>query len=186
MSTKRESNGFIAETVDVIKETLDKVTEALKAENSDAKWTREIKNHLCKVGKEKEYWVYASRCDEADDGEWLYDLTWLDYKGVNLIDVKLALESEWGDEGEINDDFQKLLLVRADLRCMIFSTQTKGDATEKAKEKIKNLITQVEQFSKSQAGDTYLFCAWLHGEDRFLFCDYTRGITPPLPNPPNQ
>ena len=96
MSTKRESNGFIAETLDVIKETLNQVTEDLKAEKSDAKWTREIKNRLCKVGKKRKYWVYASRCDEADDGEWLYDLTWLDYQEDNLIDVKLALESEWG------------------------------------------------------------------------------------------
>jgi hypothetical protein len=150
----------------------------------------------CKVGKEKKYLVYASRCDEANDGEWLYDLTWLDCKeanftwrdskGLHLKDVKLALECEWGDEGEINDDFQKLLLARADLRCMIFSAPSKQSAKAKAKEKIDDLINQVEQFSKSQAGDTYLFCAWIEGEDRFLFCDYTRGVTPPLPNPPNQ
>ena len=189
MSTKRESDGFIAETLKVIEDTLNQVTEDLKAENSYTEWTREIKNRLCKVGrvcevsKERKYWVYASCCDAADGTEWLYDLTWLDCKEANLTwrdskglhvrDVKLALESEWGNEGEINDDFQKLLLVRADLRCMIFSTQTKGCATEKAKAKIEDLITQVKQFSKSQDGDTYLFCAWLYGEDRFLFCDYT-------------
>lgn len=49
MNTKRESNEVIAETLKVIEDTLNQVTEDLKAENSDAKWTREIKNHLCKV-----------------------------------------------------------------------------------------------------------------------------------------
>ena len=62
---------------------------------NDSEWTKQIKNRVCTLGKRYRYWVYASSCDETDGGEWLYDITWLNYSGKKLIDVELVLESEW-------------------------------------------------------------------------------------------
>jgi len=98
---------------------------ALDAEGKswgDREWTKQIKSRLAGLGRKYKYWVYASQAENIDGGEWLFDLTWLNYSGNNLINVELALESEW-NTNSINDDFQKLLLARAELRVMIFQSK---------------------------------------------------------------
>ena len=82
---------------------------------NDSEWTKQIKNRVCTLGKRYRYWVYASSCDGTDGGEWLYDITWLNYSGKKLIDVELVLGVRMEKNG-IDDDFQKLLLARAELR----------------------------------------------------------------------
>ena len=45
----------------------------------------------------------------------------LDTDGIGLIRVvPLVAEVEWGNEGDVWDDFQKLLAARAEERVMIF------------------------------------------------------------------
>jgi len=111
---------------------------------------------LCRLGKDNRYWVYASSCDDSDSGEWLYDLTWLNYSGKRLTDVELVLESEWTPSG-VDEDFQKLMLARSELRVMIFQKKNR----ESALEKIGDLKQQVTKFTKSGFGDRYLFSCWL-------------------------
>ena len=113
------------------------------------------------------YEVRASSSEEAHSGEWLYDVIWRKMSGNKFLDVGLVLESEWEPSG-IEEDFQKLLLARAELRCMIFYSASK----QSAKREIEDLINQVGEFSGSQSGDKYLFCAWLADEKRFHFRDY--------------
>ncbi len=165
MSTVRETN-------EVIKQTLNK--SATYAPNKQdlaegREWTPRITNELCQVGDEKGYWAYGSGYygPEGYRGEWLYDITWLDYEGEDLLCVKLAVESQLAPDWKlIYYDLQKLILARADLRCLIFQTRDK----QKAKDDIKKLSNQVKLFSQSQVGDNYLFCAWLKEEERFHFC----------------
>ena len=100
-------------------------------DESDGVWTRQVKTELCKIGRRFGYSVYA-RANEVnevhrDGGEWLYDVTWLEYKcNVNprhrfvLSNAHLVAECEWGDHGDICDDLEKLLLARASVRVMIF------------------------------------------------------------------
>ncbi len=94
---------------------------------SDTVWTTAVKTKLCKIGRDRfGCKVCASGVDKADFGEWLYDVTWLEYekndrgKLVNLVDAPLVAECEWGNKGDIEDDFEKLLLARAGVRLMIF------------------------------------------------------------------
>ena len=85
--------------------------------------TETVKNKLRQIGQGKfGCYVCASGVPRADYGEWLYDVTWLKYDcdGSSLIDAPLVAECEWGNPGDIDDDFQKLLLARASVRVMIF------------------------------------------------------------------
>ena len=161
MSMERESN-------EMIKQTLDEFNAyALKMNLTDREWTIEIKNRICKIGKERGYEVRASSSEEAHSAEWLYDVIWRKMSGNKVVDVGLVLESQW-DRSGIVDDFQKLLLARAELRCMIFCTASK----QSAEVEIGELINQVGKFSGTQPSDKYLFCAWLADEKHFYFHDY--------------
>ena len=45
-------------------------------------WTTKfLKEQFCELGKTEDLFVFASGCDNACGGEWLYDLCWLDYGG---------------------------------------------------------------------------------------------------------
>jgi len=150
--------------------TLDEVNIDSKGQNwGDSGWTKEIKSRICKLGKEEyRYWVYASGTDgSADEGEWLYDVTWLNYSGSRLLDTELVLESEWNMNG-IDSDFQKLLVAKADRKVMIFQQRN----TQQAKEKFIDLIEQISRYSKTTIGESYLFSCWLMDKNEFLHREY--------------
>ena len=87
---------------------------------SDTVWTKDIKTKLCEIGRD-EFRCKACASDAAeskrDFPEWLYDVTWLEYAADGpLVDAHLVAECEWGNLGNIDDDFEKLLLARASVR----------------------------------------------------------------------
>jgi hypothetical protein len=89
-------------------------------------WTKGIKCALCVLGKNKKYMTFASQCDKADNPAWLFDLAWLKYTNSNLMSLELAVESEWLISSKaIDDDFQKLLPCRSEMRLMIFRANTR-------------------------------------------------------------
>ena len=140
---------------------------------TDDKWTRFIMTLLCKVGQDEKYYVCTSKADQADRSEWLFDLTWIKYDETQPIKLGLVLECEWGVGREEADkkfdkieyDFQKLILARADLRCMIFW----ADDEAQARKDILRLLNQVQRFQMSEPGDNYLFCVVLGEERHFGF-----------------
>ena len=135
----------------------------------DSVWTQEIMTRLCDTGQKNGYYVCVSRVDAANHGEWLYDMTWLRRDGDRLTNVGLVLELEWGYFPEVHEDFEKLLLAKANLRCMIFWAANRQDAVGY----IQTLLNQVLKFQKTARGDNYLFCVWLEDEARFDFNSYT-------------
>ena len=83
----------------------------------DGDWFPAIATKLCVLGRKFGFQVGAARvADENRDWpEWLYDVTWLEYEHEGerlLIEAPLVAECEWGKEGDIKDDFEKLLLAR--------------------------------------------------------------------------
>ena len=129
-----------------------------KPERSAA-WTKAVKTALCRIGRGFGYEVGACDVDEKerDYGEWLYDVTWLKYAGSNLVSAPLAAECEWHGEGNVRDDFEKLLLAQADLRLMIFYG---GD--RKSSEKIaRRLADKASSFNQSSTRwNNWLLAAW--------------------------
>ena len=131
-------------------------------------WNKEVKTKLCEIGRGRfGYSVYARRneVDEAyrDNGEWLYDVTWLEYEKnargelVNLVDAPLVAECEWGNKGDIEDDFEKLLLARTGVRLMIFDHNWAGVGS---KEIVEQLARMVREFNGSRAEDAWLLADW--------------------------
>lgn len=121
---------------------------------SDRTWTSELKLKIGLLGKNHGYYICASGWGLPDgQGEWLYDLVWLSIRGQSIVDVPLVLESEWAiDLKNIDEDFSKLLLARAQHRVMIFQQRTLSDV-----EKVFDFLSnQISVFSRSQPGDRYL------------------------------
>ncbi len=158
---------------DKIEKQIKKILEAMLHEDeisswSNPKWTKEIKRRICKLGKEMEFYVCASTCNEKTDWEeWLYDVIWLKLdKDKYIVYSPLAMECEWGDIQDIRNDFEKLLLARTKHRIMIFQgMKKKGDVLKI----IENLKDEVSKFEGSQPGDRYLFAGYDNNTDRFEF-----------------
>ena len=152
-----------AEIVEVLREAEER---ASKEEWSDSTWTREIKSSIARIGNRCNYAVYASSIPEAKGGEWLFDMTWIEQnrKG-GLLSIPLVLESEWGRSADAVDDFQKLLIARADRRVMIHAAK-RGTSPEQA---IDALIEKIRQSKLPQFGERYLFACWKEPEKEFVF-----------------
>ncbi|MDE2756691.1 MAG: hypothetical protein OXI92_09115 [Acidobacteriota bacterium] len=148
-------------------------------------WTRQTMIALCGWGLRKGFHVCASKMkDEADmielaqkcggiiQGEWLNDFTCLDHDDDGWLKrIPLVAESEWNDKkDEIEKDFKRLLVARADVRVMVFngnryrtdesrSSQGKTSIESGGLEKFTKYINECEH---TQAGDTYLLASRLH------------------------
>lgn len=108
---------------------------------------------------------YATGVEDgaAEGGEWLYDVTGLQYDDDFLVRVVLAAECEWGRKDHIYYDFEKLLLVRADLRVMVFD----GNRQPGYAELFREFAQRIGRCAHTVAGDTWLFVAWT--EERFIY-----------------
>jgi hypothetical protein len=130
--------------------------------DSDAAWTRAIKNSLGRLGVSLGYTVYAAECDFEENGEWLFDMVWLE-QDEWVRSVPLVMESEWTPK-EVWDDFEKLLVARADHRVMVLWARTETQA----RTRIEELIKGVAAYRRTEPGDRYLFACWVDELDHFL------------------
>jgi len=128
-----------------------------------------VKRALTGLGRARGYKVRTS-VPEADEGGWLFDLTWRKEKRGWLQSIPLALESEWNHRGA-SYDFQKLIIARADRRVMILSAKPKTPAAPA----IQALIQVVERCALTRDGDRYLFACWIEPEKKFEFRLYVAG-----------
>lgn len=165
------------ETKDEIKAALDKVAAEHTAGPGlyDSEWTHRIKEELGALGKSKGYYTYGLKnSPHCDDGEFMFDLCWLDYgeqrtgdKNSRLKRVPLALESEWLRPGDVDDDFQKLLIVRADLKVMVFGAKTKQDFLST----VDRLGRWVNEFEPTSPSERFLLCGWCSDSRGFKYAE---------------
>ena len=141
--------------------------------DSDAAWTRAIKHAVGGIGEQLGYLVCAAESRFADNGEWLYDLTWLkvdDSKRI-VLDIPLALESEWTPDDELMFDFQKLVVSKAQHRVMLFWAESDASADQI----LTVFIDQVRRFHGSRVGDRYLFAFYVGNDRPLQFKPYVHG-----------
>jgi len=121
---------------------------------SDRIWTEVIKKRIGILGKEKGFYICSSGWSPPDgQGEWLYDLVWLQNEGNYMVRVPLVLECEWGiDIKNIEEDFCKLLVARAEHRIMIFQQKTQGDVNRI----LDRLDSAIKKFQHTTPRDRYL------------------------------
>jgi hypothetical protein len=116
-------------------------------------WTKLIKKNLIDIADEYKWLVAAHGCDGVDQGEWLYDMVWYEKNDRYITKVPLVLESELNSSDyEIDDDFYKLLIARADCRVWVFERKTR----QQVQDSFSSCIEAIKQFSHSQKGDRYL------------------------------
>ena len=120
-----------------------------------------VKAAVCRACRDSDPLLlpYASGVSDgvAEGTEWLYDVTGLRYDDDGfLIRVALAAECEWGVQDDVYYDFEKLLLVRADLRVMVFD----GTRTPGYTEFFQIFAQYIGRCAHSTPGDKWLFVAW--------------------------
>ena len=155
---------------------------------TDTEGSKAVKTKLCEIGREFEFKVGAKRNEVEkayrDFGEWLYDVTWLEYEpkpfpdGL-LIDVHLVAECEWGNFERIIEDFEKLLQARAGFRLMIFTGSNQANSEEIAE----RLADRVREFKGSRAEDAWLLAAWEGSSDDWSFRYFTIEMNAAIPFP---
>ena len=139
----------------------------LRFGRKDPKWTRAIKDAVGAVGRKLGYQVYASRCKFGRNGEWMLDLIWSRERGEILRRLPLVMESEW-DPKDILWDFTKLVVIRADLRLMVFW----GRSPDHAETTMGDMLKQIRQFHGTREGDRYLLCYWVENPPTFEWRSY--------------
>lgn len=128
-------------------------------------WTPAIKNAFARVGKSNGYYVCATGGTPCDWGEWLFDVTWLEVDQDKFItDIVLAMESEWGNPGDVYDDFMKLLSSRARVRVIVFQAAT----DDHARKVIDDLTTGTRRFHRPQDDGVTLWGCYVSSQGRFL------------------
>lgn len=126
-------------------------------------WTNNILRELCTVGRDEfdcRVWT-TGHPEGANGGGWLYDQTWTYPDSENWTKVgwsiPIVAECEWDKNLEkIQEDFEKLLQARADVRVMIIDA-----ARWSAPKKIAlELCNWVSLFKGSKKNDLYLIVAY--------------------------
>ena len=166
------------EELEALLNDLAQQAEAEKGWGKD-KWTREVKLQLVSRGNGMDLQTCASVRGLVPDacrpywGEWLYDVVWLrgDWPGLGrryrIACVPLVAEIEWGNSGDVCDDFQKLLVARADVRMMIFD--------EHHDLAVEDLIDQINFFNGNMAGDHYLLASYNRANQHFNVVEHVVG-----------
>ena len=137
-------------------------------------WTKEILTTLCKLGKKLNYKPWASGRapnrvpDEYGNGcEKLYDASWWKLDAFDrLISVPMVAESEWGKLEKIEEDFQKLLLTRAEVRVMVYYAKGLQRAKRAWNQIYRDRLCELVGAFNGKQRDTYLLVAFLNDEER--------------------
>ena len=94
---------------------------------------------------------------------------WIENEFGWTIRQPLILESEWDrSDAGLKDDFQKLMVSRADLRLMVFQR-----ATELEAKKAMSFLEDGARHGISQNGDCYLLACWCNDRKNFVFETFT-------------
>jgi hypothetical protein len=91
----------------------------------DRPWTKAVKDRLHEMGRRRGMLVCCQ--GSQDQGEWLLDVVWMARERHEIV---LAVESEWGNLGAIEDDFDKLMSIKARRKLLLFSTKNHTGAED--------------------------------------------------------
>ncbi len=150
----------------LIRDSLDSVFDRLEPQDATTtEWTKAVKTELCEVGNFKGLYTCAKDVDKSkrNHGEWLYDVCWLKYVNNQfdfLKEAVLIAECEWEKaQGSIIDDFQKLLVGRARIRCMIWEDNQEQDESFI----VDKLVRIIRTCSATAPDDLYLLARYTAG-----------------------
>jgi hypothetical protein len=121
--------------------------------DSNPQWTISVRDVLHKLGNEAGCKVESRRTkNNPDCHEWLYDVVWL--RQPPHTAMELAAESEWGDPGSVQDDFQKLLCIKAPVKLLLFAYKKGSSNSIAVWDRIRNYLND---YPHHLSGETYIF-----------------------------
>lgn len=144
-----------------IMEAAGKVPFASMLKSKPFEGTQVVMDIFGKLGRDLGYRVscHQSNYPTADDGEWMYDMTWWQPgKNNHLVSMPMVLETELNrtskQHDNLDDDFQKLIQARADIRVWI------STSPDNPRKHIDNCKEQIQSFSGTMSGDQYIFAVY--------------------------
>lgn len=143
----------------------------------DKEWTKDLISRIAERGKSLKYGICAAGHENDGRAGWLYDLTWLQREDgtTNLLRqdgtpnpitaVPLILESELNPRPNFQqEDFEKLLISRAQFRVMVFQDSTAQRLTTT----LRRLVQLAASSPLTQLRDRYLFLGYSWEEYDFV------------------
>jgi hypothetical protein len=112
-------------------------------------WTSAVKHVLSERGEQSGYHVHCS--GRATSHELMLDVLWC-FGSSACAGIALACESEWNYADEVSRDFQKLLVVKAPLKLLIYSGREPMGGQIRARVK-----QDMELYPHHAAGEEYVF-----------------------------
>ena len=130
-------------------------------------WTTAVNTTLCRIGREHFGVGVGTARDKVmpgthlDHGEWLWDLTWCSENDQGrMANLPLVAECEWAlSSAAIVEDFQKLLVARADVRLMIHEHWTDREEIPDPPAMANHLSEHIQAYQHTQPDDVYLLVA---------------------------
>jgi hypothetical protein len=117
----------------------------------DPDWTKAAKEVLCDLGKKRGFKIYASiHLGSEKHHEWWLDIVWYSSGSGG---IQMAVESEWGKEEAVLDDFEKIMCTKSPLKLMLFSSREKLRSEQRLVQKLQEYLADFEQ---NVDGETYL------------------------------
>jgi hypothetical protein len=140
---------------DQIVSTLKAVPGQFPNGGSNPEWTKATLLAIGTLGQKLKYDVCGLR--EHFQPAWLFDLCWYSTTSDgNLIDMPLALESEWDLKyAGIKYDFEKLLIAKSKFKVLVF--QASGQT---ATDYLKNFEQGIRAYQGGGVGEIYLLACY--------------------------
>lgn len=121
--------------------------------DSNPQWTISVRDVLHKLGSEAGFKIESRRTkNNPNCHEWLYDVVWLCQPPHTAM--ALAAESEWGDPGSVQDDFQKLLCIKAPVKLLLFAYKKGSNNSIAVWDGLRNYLND---YPHHLSGETYIF-----------------------------
>jgi hypothetical protein len=118
--------------------------------SSKTLWTEAIMRGLRSIGEAHGFKVYCRGHERNEYPEWLLDNIWLNHADGRTV---LAVESEWGTPGQVEDDFLKLLSIKARCKLILFFTDKNH---RRAAEYLAKLESSLQVYPYHLSGEQYL------------------------------
>jgi hypothetical protein len=156
---------------------------------ADASWTSRIKERICDLGHRNGFVVRSEGCREADTGEWLFDLVWVDKQEDNdrFTGMPLAMQLAWGRHlTEIVNAFEKLLVAKAGHKVILFQRSSPNEVHNV----MTVLLDRIKSFQPLAPDERYLLAGYSYEQQVFVYepvqmsiyshlIEMTRIFTPP-------
>jgi hypothetical protein len=120
------------------------------------RWTKAITEGLEKIGKdiEAKFYMCGRGCEQGQSGEWLLDHIWMRSDDWRIV---LAVESEWESKtNRIQEDFGKLMSIKARHKLLFFKARDQADADVLMKDAVECLM---QAYPYHLAGEEYMAIA---------------------------